>query len=177
MSTEAVAAAAENCATKRPRDADDENGDSLIKKTKKAVGEDKVLSGPVTVGPKRFGSSVEMFRYFHRLLSSWSPNVNVNRYEHMVLLELIGKGHPEPERKIGCGAGGFQVRFHPKFNDKCFFILRKDGTTDDFSIRKCVDNILPLPRNTAKRGGGGKRAGRGRGRGGGQNVEKVIESN
>ncbi|RAL53642.1 hypothetical protein DM860_012257 [Cuscuta australis] len=167
ISTEAVAAAA----TKRPREAD-ENGDAL----KKAVGEDNV-SGPVTVGPKRFGSSVEMFRYFHRLLSSWSPNVNVNRYEHMVLLELIGKGHPEPERKIGCGAGGFQVRFHPKFNEKCFFILRKDGTTDDFSIRKCVDNILPLPRNTAKRGGGGKRAGRGRGHGGGQNVEKVIESN
>nr|GMC48343.1 protein DCL, chloroplastic-like [Ipomoea batatas] len=95
--------AAENGgAAKRPREEgdepdNDENGDAS-KKTKvqnpeeeqkvetfeekegAAEGEKKEdESGPVTLGPKTFGSSVEMFDYFYKLLHSWSPNLNVNK--------------------------------------------------------------------------------------------------
>lgn len=187
--------AADNGAGKRLRDEGDEpenceNGDSLKKtKVQNSEEEQKVeisegdangdgekkddKSGPVTVGPKTFGSSVEMFDYFHNLLHTWSPNVNMNEYEHMVLLELLNKGHAESARKIGGGVGGFQVRFHPKFKSKCYFIVREDGSSDDFSFRRCVDNILPLPPNMAVKsdahkggrgGGGGRRGGRGRGK-------------
>lgn len=92
-----------------------------------------------------------------------------------MLVELIKKGHAEPERKIGSGIKAFQVRYHPVYKSRCFFLLREDNSVDDFSFRKCVDHILPLPedmkaktganRAPAKgRGGGGR--GRGRGRGG-----------
>ncbi|VFQ86640.1 unnamed protein product [Cuscuta campestris] len=189
--------AAENGAGKRHREEggeqeNGENGDSF-KKTKVQNSEEgqkvEILegdangdgekkddrSGPVTVGPKTFGSSVEMFDYFHKLLHTWSTNVNLNEYEHRVLLELLNKGHAEFARKIGAGVGGFQVRFHPKFKSRCYFIVREDGSTDDFSFRKCVDNILPLPENMAVKsdvnkggrgrgGGGGRRGGRGRGK-------------
>ncbi|XP_019152290.1 PREDICTED: protein DCL, chloroplastic-like [Ipomoea nil] len=194
--------AAENGgAAKRPREEGDEpdnddNGDAS-KKTKvqnpeeeqkvetlegkesAAEGEKKEdKSGPVTLGPKTFVSSVEMFDYFYKLLHSWSTNLNVNKYEHLVLLELLNKGHPEPEKKIGKGVGGFQVRFHPKYKSRCFFITGEDGSSDDFSFRKCVDNILPLPENMpikhdtyrGERGGrgGGRWGGRGRGHGRGR---------
>ncbi|KAL6580250.1 hypothetical protein OROMI_008274 [Orobanche minor] len=135
-----------------------------------------------TIGPKTFRSSVEIFDYFFKLLHTWPTNLNLNRgqkrymlnrYEHIMLLELLKKGHLEAERKIGKGVKAFQVRYHPQFKSRCFFLTREDESSDDFSFRKCVDHILPLPENMqlkhdvnkALRGKGG---GRGRGHGGGR---------
>lgn len=103
-----------------------------------------------------------------------------------MLLELLKKGHADPDTKIGAGIQAFQVRYHPMWKSRCFFLVRVDGTSDDFSFRKCVDQILPLPENMKvppsngnkskdgkkfgghqKGGGGGGRGGRGRGGRGG----------
>ncbi|XP_019199955.1 PREDICTED: protein DCL, chloroplastic-like [Ipomoea nil] len=186
----------ENGGAKRPREegGEPENGDNgdASKKVRvdksveeqrleilegSQVGEGKKddKSGPVTLGPKSFGSSVEMFEYCYKLLHHWAPNLDINEYEHMVLLELIKKGHADPQKKIGQGIGAFQVRNHPIFKSRCFFIVRVDGSADDFSFRKCVDRILPLPEsmqikhnaNKALREGGSK-GGRGGGHGGGK---------
>lgn len=96
----------------------------------------------------------------------------------MVLLDLLKKGHLEPERKIGGGVKAFQIRSHPQWHSKCFFVIREDETVDDFSFRKCIDHILPLPEdmkgkrdsNRASGGGGGwkGRGGKGGGRGRGK---------
>ncbi|EEF47859.1 protein EMBRYO DEFECTIVE 514 [Ricinus communis] len=178
---------------KRVRDSEEEqNDDDVSKKQKvdKSVEEerlekleegegeeDKEESVPVSLGPKSFGSSVEMFDYFYNLLHYWPPNLTVNKYEHMVLLELLKKGHSDPEKKIGGGIQAFQVRYHPMWKSRCFFLIRDDDTMDDFSFRKCVDKILPLPEDMkiksdgngkghgGKGGGGSGRGGRGRGRG------------
>ncbi|KAL8483103.1 hypothetical protein ACS0TY_025960 [Phlomoides rotata] len=42
-----------------------------------------------------FSTSVQMFDYFYKLLHNWTPNLNLNKYEQMVLLELLKKGHLE----------------------------------------------------------------------------------
>ncbi|TXG51691.1 hypothetical protein EZV62_024215 [Acer yangbiense] len=60
------------------------------------------VEGPVSLGPKQFGSSVEMFDYLYKFLHYWPPNVNVNKYEQMVLLKLL-----EPDKKIGGGIQAF----------------------------------------------------------------------
>ncbi|XP_027338985.1 protein EMBRYO DEFECTIVE 514-like [Abrus precatorius] len=134
----------------------------------------------VKLGPKSFGSSTEMFNYFYNFLHAWPQYLNVNKYEYIMLLELLKKGHAEPEKKIGGDIRAFQIRKHPTFKSMCFFLIREDGSVDDFSFRKCVDHILPLPEemhlksdaNRALSGGGGKhyggKGGRGKsGRGGG----------
>lgn len=89
----------------------------------------------------------------------------------MILLDLLKKGHSESERKIGSGVRAFQIRFHPQYKSRCFFLVREDDTVDDFSFRKCVDQIQLLPANMqtkhhANGGGRGGGYGRGRGRGG-----------
>ncbi|XP_051133045.1 protein EMBRYO DEFECTIVE 514 [Andrographis paniculata] len=200
---QAEAEDSENGISKRPREEGDDAEESEQKKAKveedeksveerrieseekledqkeeKEADEEGKESDPVAIGPKAFGSSVEMFDYFYKLLHTWCPNINLNKYEHVVLLELIKKGHTEAERKIGAGVKHFQVRFHPQFRSRCFFIIREDESVDDFSFRKCVDHILPLPENMQikhdvnkalrGKGGGGRRQGHGRGRGGGR---------
>ncbi|GMH19360.1 hypothetical protein Nepgr_021201 [Nepenthes gracilis] len=130
-------------------------------------------SASVNVGPKSFRSSVEIFDYYFNFLHQWAANVNVNKYEHMALLDLIKKGHPEPDKKIGAGIHAFQVRYHPVWKSRCFFLIRSDGSVDDFSFRKCVDHILPLPEhmkikpdvNKALGGGGRGHGSKGNARG------------
>ncbi|XP_050225953.1 protein EMBRYO DEFECTIVE 514 [Mercurialis annua] len=181
--------------SKREREENKEENEDLSKKQKvdKSVEEERLEtlegeeneqekeSGPVSLGPKTFGSAVEMFDYFFSLIHTWPANLNLNKYEHLVLLDLLKKGHSDPEKKIGLGIQAFQVRFHPTWKSRCFFLVRNDDTTDDFSFRKCVDQILPLPEDMKIKydgngkghhggqggGGGGRggRGGRGRGRG------------
>ncbi|XP_045826914.1 protein EMBRYO DEFECTIVE 514-like [Trifolium pratense] len=135
---------------------------------------EKEASGAVNLGPKKFDSSLEMFHYFHKFLHAWPQNLNVNKYEHTMLLELLRNGHSEPDKKIGVGICAFQVRDHPRYNSRCYFLIREDDSVDDFSFRKCVDHISPLPEgmqlksevNKRFGGGGGKHHGGGRGRGG-----------
>eukprot|EP00250_Pteridium_aquilinum_P003201 c13519_g1_i1 orf=67-939(+) len=130
------------------------------------------------VGPKVFTSSMDMFNFFYDLLRTWPLNFNLNKYEHLMLENLISQGHQEPQKKIGAGIEAFQVRMNPEFYSRCYYIVRSDGSVEDFSYRKCVDNILPLPEEFKARSGdlrvGNKHKGQGghgghhdnRGRGG-----------
>ncbi|CAK8565270.1 unnamed protein product [Lathyrus sativus] len=135
----------------------------LEKLEKKEDDEEKEVSEAVKLGPKTFGSSVEMFHYFHKFLNAWPHNLNVNKYEHTMLLELLKNGHAESERKIGPGVCAFQVREHPSFKSRCYFLIRDDDTADDFSFRKCVDHISPLPEGMQLKSEGNKRSGGGGG--------------
>ncbi|MED6184724.1 hypothetical protein PIB30_050285 [Stylosanthes scabra] len=146
------------------------------------IDEPKGSEEAVKLGPKSFHSSTDMFNYFYSFLHIWPHNLNINQYEHLVLLELLKKGHAESNKKIGVGIRAFQVRTHPIYKSRCFFLIREDNTAEDFSFRKCVDHILPLPeemqmksdQNKALGGGGGGRhhhggkGGRGRGGKGGK---------
>ncbi|XP_076899142.1 protein EMBRYO DEFECTIVE 514-like [Bidens hawaiensis] len=128
-------------------------------------------TGPVSVGYKSFETSVEMYDYFFKFLHYWPPNLNINKYEHAMLLDLLKKGHLEADKKIGAGIKALQVRYHPQYKSRCFFLVREDDSADDFSFRKCVDHILPLPENMIvkhdvnKAMGGSRGSGRGGGRG------------
>lgn len=104
-------------------------------------------SKEATLGPRRFTSSKDMFHYFFDLLHGWPLNVNINKYEHMMLQDLLKKGHQESKKKIGAGIEAFQVRVNPEFDSRCYYIIRKDGSIEDFSYRKCVNNIIALPSN------------------------------
>ncbi|CAI5942587.1 unnamed protein product [Closterium sp. NIES-65] len=105
----------------------------------------KKKSGPVVLGPQTFATGLQMFNFFLDLLRGWPVNLDINQYEHMVLLDLLKKGHSDPTSKVGAGIRSFQIRPHPEFHSRCFFLVRSDGTVDDFSYRKCVEALMGLP--------------------------------
>jgi len=63
---------------KRARD-DDEKGVSKKLKVEAEVEEEMKPSGPVKLGYKTFGTSLELFDYFNSFLHAWGPNLNVNK--------------------------------------------------------------------------------------------------
>ncbi|XP_024361670.1 uncharacterized protein [Physcomitrium patens] len=146
-SVAAVESGGEDVDRKRIRGEDEEDA---VKKVKSDVGEGDRVEGmqedqsvePKKLGPKVFNTAVEMFIYFYDLLHEWTLNLSVNKYEYMVLSELVAQGNPQ---KIGDGIAAFQIRNHPQWKSRCYYLIRKDGSEEDFSYRKCVDALMPLP--------------------------------
>ncbi|KAL3137612.1 hypothetical protein ABBQ38_004889 [Trebouxia sp. C0009 RCD-2024] len=146
---------------------------------------------PQTLGYKSFQSGDEAFMYFHTLVHDLRNDQDLNEYEHNVVLELVKQGHPEPDAKVGPGVRAIQVREHERMESTCFYLLRTDGTDENFSVRKCICKLFPKwgqknqrqpsdfisrggrssghgGRSSGPRGGRGGRRGRGRGRGRGR---------
>lgn len=66
-----------NGAEKRSRE--EQEQEEAEHREKRSKTEEEKKSVEVVIGPKTFGTSVEMFDYFYKLLHSWTPNLNVNK--------------------------------------------------------------------------------------------------
>ncbi|XRB21070.1 hypothetical protein RI054_26g109190 [Pseudoscourfieldia marina] len=132
-------------------------------------------ASPVKLGPMKFDFSDDAVTYFSKLLNAQTPRQNINEYERMVLQALIENGHPSYQEKAGeSGVKHFLVDNHPEHPSKCFWLVRPDGSREDFSYRKCVLSLWPEANFSSAgggerrfSGGGDRRHGGGRGRHGG----------
>ncbi|KAI5058339.1 hypothetical protein GOP47_0026509 [Adiantum capillus-veneris] len=64
-----------------------------------------------SIGPRHFTSSREMLKFFDQLRNGWPLNYNINKYEHMMLEDLLKKGHPNFSEKIGTAIGNVSTMF------------------------------------------------------------------
>eukprot|EP00192_Tetraselmis_astigmatica_P015496 CAMPEP_0117666064 /NCGR_PEP_ID=MMETSP0804-20121206/10161_1 /TAXON_ID=1074897 /ORGANISM="Tetraselmis astigmatica, Strain CCMP880" /LENGTH=180 /DNA_ID=CAMNT_0005473553 /DNA_START=141 /DNA_END=680 /DNA_ORIENTATION=+ len=133
---------------------------------KRKRGEESV---PLKLGFKTFNNASEATNYFCNLLRTFSSDLDINDYEHAALLDLLQKGHPNAEAKIGAGVKAFQIQRHHLKDSACFHVVREDNTAEDFSYLKCLMSLFPddesLLVNKQKRT---HSPGGGRGRGGGR---------
>lgn len=58
--------------------------------------------------------------------------------------------HPEAKRKNGVGVSAITVALIPEWGTRNFLVLRKDGSVDNWSIKKCITNLRPIGRPTEK---------------------------
>ncbi|CAI0375146.1 unnamed protein product [Linum tenue] len=138
----------------------DGGGDDATKKRKReedvgAGGERGNSSAVVSLGSMEFRTSREMFEFFDSLISSWRRNdMVVHKDNFPMLLDLVKKGHPEPEKLIGSGFRGFCIldnRYCSR--NRTFYLFTKDNAFQ-FCFRSCVHNILPLPDDLKEQGSG-----------------------
>ena len=56
-------------------------------------------------------------------------------------MKEILKFHDKAEAKMK-SFDHFEVGAHPEFTKtRCFFIVKKNGTKEDFSVSKCISNL------------------------------------
>lgn len=59
-------------------------------------------------------------------------------------MELL-KHHEKSEEKLK-DVASFTVALHPEFKQtRCFFVVKKDGTREDFSFHKCISRMVGDP--------------------------------
>lgn len=78
---------------------------------------------------------------FKGLITKTKNGAEIPEDGKKLLSELL-KHHKNSDDKLA-GVKGFTVDFHPTFEaTRCFFILREDGTKEDFSYHKCIHNLV-----------------------------------
>jgi hypothetical protein len=63
-------------------------------------------------------------------------------------LSWLLERHPDFRDKVGCGIAYFSVRL-AEFDTRCFEIVRKDGSSTDFSFGTCIDGKAASPLSEA----------------------------
>ncbi len=86
---------------------------------------------PIHIGNRAFKNKSEAAGYFRRLLSGGA----VTGDAAAELMDLLAM-HPDAERKIGPGVERFEVRQQGR--NRCFWVVRVDGSETDFSFLKCL---------------------------------------
>lgn len=86
--------------------------------------------------------SLEAFKSRFKGLITKTKNGSEIPEDGKNLLAGLLKHHKDSEKKL-LNMKGFTVDFHPEFAaTRCFFIIREDGTKEDFSYHKCIHNLV-----------------------------------
>jgi hypothetical protein len=103
---------------------------------------------PVEIDTRKFRTQGEATAFFSQILRQYKPGDRV-RAEHELDLRALLKRHTEYSEKLGPGVAYFFVDLPGDPQDKtqlrdpgqCFWVMRTDGTKDDFSIKNCITQI------------------------------------
>lgn len=73
------------------------------------------------------------------ILNNVKDGEKIGENDHKFLAELL-KFHENKDK--GKDLESFEVNPHPQFNKtRCFFVVKKGGDKEDFSISKCIGNL------------------------------------
>lgn len=95
----------------------------------------------ITLTTRSFDKAGDATVFFTAMLNRYNIGDRVSAEDATDLSALLER-HDEVEEKAGTGITGFEVNIPPKdvpqFSNRCFWVIRRDGTKIDFSIRHCL---------------------------------------
>ncbi|AES94122.2 putative DNA-directed RNA polymerase [Medicago truncatula] len=78
------------------------------------------------------------------ILNKYQIDETLSETDKLTIMKVL-HFHPRRDEKFGSGPQNIKVGWHPEFTDsRCFFIIRKDGSVEDFSYRKCILGALDI---------------------------------
>lgn len=90
----------------------------------------------IRLGDMLFATLRAAKQHVQNILWKYQPGQIVDDKDSAIISAVLSR-HPKSGDKIGCGVTGFEVRLR-KFGARCFNVVRSDGTTEDFSYKKCL---------------------------------------
>lgn len=93
---------------------------------------------PVTLGEFNFSTKKEAKALFSKILNETELEgfLEGENFDYVMALLL---NHPQVKDKIGDGVEGIKVASGLHSLNRCFHVLRTDGSIENFSIGKCID--------------------------------------
>jgi hypothetical protein len=83
-----------------------------------------------------------IINYIHKFLEKYYCGEFLNEADKIYILELL-KYHPKYLSKFGVGVKNIQVVYN-KINAKELWLIRVDGTKEDFSYYKCITKVSKI---------------------------------
>lgn len=95
--------------------------------------------GPVRVGGRLFARMDQLKDYLKLVINRTRDGDQIDGEALEVVREIVTY-HEDPERSKG--VVGIVVDRHPNFKaSRCFFVVREDGSRQDFSFHKCLNKL------------------------------------
>jgi len=115
------------------------------KREKEARKRAKDRNRPIVVGSQRFMNFGALRGRVKEILNSRSDGEQLKPEgaDFKLMKALLGF-HPKGEEK-GKGCVGMKVDKSPQNENRCFYMIKEDGSTEDFSAKKCLETIEANP--------------------------------
>ena len=91
---------------------------------------------PQTIGSHTFATKGAAKEFIKAILHRHPLKAPITGEDHEFLIDLLKK-HERAAEKIGAGVKHFTVE-NAKGGTQCFYIMRVDGSREDFSTGKCL---------------------------------------
>jgi hypothetical protein len=85
-----------------------------------------------------FKTKTALTKAIQKILHADRVGSDLNDSDTDFLVDLVARYHPDPDSKIGCGVKRMW-RDRNEYNGVGFYLERIDGTTTDFSFKKCLN--------------------------------------
>ena len=94
---------------------------------------------PIREDTQSFAKKGDAKAFFKEILASYRNGQRVSEKDALDLHALL-KHHTEYSEKIGAGIDHFKVDINTEYQQttRSFWIVRKDGSVDDFSYMHCI---------------------------------------
>lgn len=102
-----------------------------------------------TVGSLTFATKRDVRTHASAVLNRTGLGEVMQGGDELFTRELLAH-HPEAPRKHGVGVDAIVVALIPEWGTRNFLVLREDGSTDNWSIKKCITNLRPDGRSTER---------------------------
>jgi hypothetical protein len=101
----------------------------------------------MTITPfKENKRAYELRKRIQTIRDSYDDGIPLRKSDKTFMLEIL-RMHPKAEIKFGCGINAIVVHTFIG-GSRCFFVIRADGTIEDFSYRKCLN--MPIPKRSER---------------------------
>lgn len=102
------------------------------------------LAVPVNTRPGAV--TYDLFKRCQAIKDRYPDGVPLHRKDRKTVLAAL-RSHPKGREKFGPGVDAVIVDQYI-CGTRCFFVVRSDGTVEDFSLRRCIG--LPIPKRTQR---------------------------
>lgn len=99
------------------------------------------MKSKFVLGSMTFTSKAKIKKHAAQIKDQYAPPGIVNDVDDIAFLNDLIARHIHAEQKIGCGIKEFFVNTAPNGMSTCFWIRRNDGTTTDFGVPACLENV------------------------------------
>lgn len=94
---------------------------------------------PLRIGVRDFPRQMDALNFYKEMLGKYPVGQRVSEEDAVDLHALLAR-HKDVGHKIGCGVSHFQVE-KDGYGGRCFWIVRVDGSQEDFTYKRCVTGI------------------------------------
>lgn len=99
------------------------------------------MARQIALSTRTFEKAGDAKQFFSNMLNGYTVGQTVSDYDAIDLTALLDR-HEEKSEKIGEGIDYFEINLpppeYPPYTQKCFWIVRVDGSKIDFSTRHCL---------------------------------------